>query len=59
VLLMRLAEEMKFVERGQLRVTSKGRVAQLSSIQKTTKDFVPEGLNDSSLAVYCLDTQEE
>jgi hypothetical protein len=37
-------------------VTSKGRVAQLSSLQKTTKDFVPEGLDERSLAVYCLET---
>jgi hypothetical protein len=37
-------------------VTSKRRVAQLSSLQKTTKDFVPEGLDERSLAVYCLET---
>ena len=42
-----------------LGVMSKRRVAQLSSTQKTTKDtkhFVPEGLDERSLAVYCLET---
>jgi hypothetical protein len=36
-----------------------GAVAQSSSIQKTTKDFVPEGLDERSLAVYCPETIRE